>query len=155
MPMRHKKFPPCCAAGREHLTEYFVFSTVYLTGDTSNRSGGLARDLLFFGANRSIDLLNGKLFSYLLQKRNNIFCNIHNLKSADHVIYFYYKDMKGEMCYGDPVFTRRLCAVAALSPERAAQSEHIQRISRTENQRAYALFQLRGSILKIWKGEGK
>ena len=35
MPMRHKKFPPCCAAGREHTTEYFVFSTVYLTGGTS------------------------------------------------------------------------------------------------------------------------
>lgn len=35
MPMWHKKFPPCCAAGREHSTEYFVFSTVYLTGGTS------------------------------------------------------------------------------------------------------------------------
>ena len=35
MPMLHKKFPPCCAAGREHPTEYFVFSTVYLTGGTS------------------------------------------------------------------------------------------------------------------------
>ena len=41
MPMRHKKFPPCCAAGWEHLTEYFVFSTVYLTGGTSHR--GLRR----------------------------------------------------------------------------------------------------------------
>ena len=39
MPTRHKKFPPCCAAGREHLTKYFVFSTVYLTGGTSIRGG--------------------------------------------------------------------------------------------------------------------
>ena len=34
--MPHKKFPPCCAAGREHPAEYFVFSTVYLTGGASD-----------------------------------------------------------------------------------------------------------------------
>ena len=34
MPVWHKIFPPCCAAGREHSFEYFVFSTVYLTGGT-------------------------------------------------------------------------------------------------------------------------
>ena len=33
--MRHEKFPPCCTAGWDHTTEYFVFSTVYLTGGTS------------------------------------------------------------------------------------------------------------------------
>ena len=38
--MRHKKFPPCCVAGREHSTLYFVIAIAYLTGGTSEYDGG-------------------------------------------------------------------------------------------------------------------